>query len=248
MTQKIIKIGLLVGAVILLSFQTGSFKTSQQKYKRVKTAYDNTWQGLQDLLKSKSINPADFEIYLRVFKKESELECWARNRKDKHFTLVKTFAICAKSGDLGPKRKQGDGQVPEGFYDISGFQPLSNFHLALRVGYPNKSDRIKATGKDPGGDIMIHGNCVTIGCIPIQDGPIEELYVLAVEAKDNGFNIRADIFPFRFNDKNALLLTSLTAHTEFWKSLKAGYDHFETTKTIPKISTDAKGSYTVLTN
>lgn len=248
MNGKIIKIGLLVGTVILFSAQTGSFKSSQQKNKRVKAAYMNKWKDLQNLLKSKEVNSEDFEIYLRIFKHESELECWARNRNEKKFKLLKTFPVCAKSGELGPKRKQGDGQVPEGFYDITGFQPLSNFHLALRVGYPNKSDQIKATGKDPGGDIMIHGNCVTIGCVPLQDGPIEELYVLAVEAKDNGFNIRADIFPFRFHEKNEALLNGATAYKTFWNSLKTGYDHFEANKTIPKITTNKSGDYILSAN
>jgi murein L,D-transpeptidase YafK len=248
MGKKIIKISLLACAGLFFCFQDGAFKTSQLKYSRVKAAYEKKWKGLQDLLKSKDLNPADFEIYLRVFKHENELECWARNRNDKQYKLLKTFPICASSGELGPKRKQGDGQVPEGFYEIASFQPLSNFHLALRVGYPNKSDQIKATDKDPGGDIMIHGNCVTIGCIPIQDDPIEELYVLAVEARDNGFKISADIFPFKFEEKNAGLMNPDSEHLAFWNILKTAYEHFENQKTLPKIATDKKGDYIVTTN
>lgn len=244
--KKIIKTCLLASIGFLLAFQ-GSFKANQVKNSRVKTAYAKHWANLQALLSSKNIDKSCFSIYIRAYKEEGLLEVWAKNKTQSEFTFLKSFSICAKSGTIGPKRKQGDGQVPEGFYEISAFQPQSSYHLALKVNYPNKSDRLKATAKDPGGDIMIHGNCVTIGCIPLQDEPIEELYILAVEAKNSGNTIYADIYPFKFNTKNTsrIQITSDMELKNFWLSLKKGCDYFDATQKRAAISIDTKGNYLI---
>lgn len=83
--------------------------------------------------------------------------------------------MCMQSGTLGPKRMEGDYQMPEGFYYINEFKPYSNFHLALGINYPNASDKVLSDARRPGGDIYIHGGCVSTGCIAISDQPIEEL-------------------------------------------------------------------------
>src|SRR4051812_10092789 len=99
-------------------------------------------------------------LHLRVYKADDALELWARNADDA-FVLVKSYRICARSGGLGPKRGEGDMQVPEGVYAIERFNPNSKFHLSLGLDYPNASDRVR--GARPfGGDIFIHGECVTI--------------------------------------------------------------------------------------
>lgn len=247
MRKQIINSLLLAFALLVSGFQDTGFKEAQLKNSRVRAAYSKKWPALKDRLESKSISSSHFDLYLRAFKEENILEAWVKNKADKRYTLLASYPICASSGQPGPKRRQGDGQVPEGFYEISAFQPNSSYHLALKVGYPNKSDRMKATAKDPGGDIMIHGNCVTIGCIPIQDEPIEELYVLAVEAKSRSCNIKADIFPFRFTEKNnpRILQSSSADVTELWGKLKVAYEHFEGSQLLPKISTDSKGNYLV---
>ena len=211
--------------------------------------YTKHFNELQALLVAKKVDKDAFSLYLRIFKEEGIIEAWVKNKNEKTYIHLKSFSICAKSGKPGPKRKQGDGQVPEGFYEIESFQPQSNYHLALKVGYPNKSDRIKASSADPGGDIMIHGNCVTIGCIPIQDEPIEELYILCVEAKNKGSVIYTDIYPFKFNDKNQALLSNASNDLQlFWSSLKPAYEHFETTHSRSKITTDPKGNYIINLN
>jgi len=243
--KKIINSCLLASLGFPFSFQADSFKTQQLKNKRVKAAYTKHWDDLKTLLEVKGINPENFSLYLRIFKLENELEVWAKSKGGKQYSILKSFPICAKSGEPGPKRRQGDGQVPEGFYEISAFQPQSSYHLALKVGYPNKSDRIKATSDDPGGDIMIHGNCVTIGCIPIRDEPVEELYILCVEAKNKGYIIYTDIYPFKFKEQNLDLLTEKNELAVFWKSLKPAYDFFETNKSLAKITTDTKGNYII---
>ena len=120
--------------------------------------------------------------------------------------------------------------------------------MALKVGYPNKSDRKKALSADPGGDIMIHGNCVTIGCIPIQDGPIEELYVLATEAKNAGGSIHTYIFPFALNEKKLEEHRAFNKETQdFWKNLKKAFNYFELNHSLPSISIDSSGNYVIAT-
>jgi len=122
---------------------------------------------------------------LRAFKKEGELELWAENPAGT-YVLVKKYSIYATSGVLGPKRRFGDVQVPECFYELDWFNPQSNFYLSLHVSYANAADRIPGSKQNLGGDIFLHGNCVTIGCIPITDDGIKEIYWLAVLARDAG--------------------------------------------------------------
>lgn len=250
MYKNIIKICLLASIGFMLSFRENSFKTQQLQYKRVKKAYQNTWTDLQKQITNKKINKNRFDLYLRAFKQEAILEAWIKNTDAKQYSLLKTYTICAGSGAPGPKRRQGDGQVPEGFYEIAAFQPLSSYHLALKVSYPNKSDRLKATSADPGGDIMIHGNCVTIGCIPIQDEPMEELYVLCVEAKNRGSVIFTDIYPFKFTEQNKRLYKQNSDQelVRFWNSLNPAYDLFEKSRCLARVNIDTKGNYNIKPN
>jgi murein L,D-transpeptidase YafK len=253
MVKRFIKTALLVILALSIKAQ-GTFKTSQLKYERVRKAYNTKWADLKKELVAGGFDANAYEIYLRVFKHEKEVQVWMRNlptgqagKGDAKFKLFKTYAICSSSGELGPKRVQGDGQVPEGFYYIESFNPVSSYHLSMKVGYPNKSDAKKATGS-PGGDIMIHGNCVTIGCIPIENDPIEELYVLCVEAKDRKQSLRVDMFPCKFTAANVTMLNKDFSKelNGFWGTLKAGYDFFETNFTIPKFTVDAKGDYFIV--
>jgi murein L,D-transpeptidase YafK len=246
--KKVIKLVLLVSLVPLLALRPGAgFKETQVKYARVKNAYTKKWDGLKKTLKDKGIDKDNFEVHLRNFKYEKELELWARNKGDQQYKLIKTFKICASSGSLGPKRKEGDYQVPEGFYEVNWFNPMSDYHLGLKVNYPNQSDRIKARGNRPGGDIMIHGNCVTIGCIPIENEPIEELYVVCVETKNYNNPITLSMYPCRFTEQNWTTLSKNDnkEHIKFWGTLKIAYEYFEKNKTMPKIKIDKAGDYSV---
>lgn len=248
---KVIKTVLLVSLFLGLSFQTkpdDTFKNTQIKYKNVKAAYAKKWDGLQKLLKEKGVDAKNFEIHIRSFKQEKQLEVWCRTKGAGKYTLVKTIPVCASSGGLGPKRKEGDLQVPEGFYEVSWFNPMSDYHLGLKINYPNQSDRIKAKGS-PGGDIMIHGNCVTIGCIPLEDEPIEELYVLCVESKNRKNNINVSIYPFRLTKQNFENAGKNYADDKekirFWTSLKTAYQFFEDHQYMPKIKVSKQGEYEV---
>lgn len=122
-------------------------------------------------------------VVLAGFKEEKLLEVWASAGTS--FKRVKTYPVLAASGGPGPKRREGDRQVPEGIYRLTGFNPNSSYHLSVRVDYPNAEDRAvaRAEGRsDLGGDIFIHGKAVSIGCLAIGDDAIEELYLLLHDA------------------------------------------------------------------
>lgn len=226
---------------IQLSAQT--FKATQQKTARVKSAYSEKWGNLKSELQKKGIKE-NFELFMRVFKEDKIVEVWLKSSGEKEFKLFKTYAICASSGELGPKRKQGDGQVPEGFYTVAVFNPYSSYHLSMGINYPNASDKIIGTG-NLGGDIMIHGSCVTIGCMPLTDNYIKEVYVLCVEARNNGQKaIPVHIFPTKMDEKGMIFLSETNPkQLDFWKNLQPGYNYFEQKKQLPKITVDKKGKY-----
>lgn len=190
------------------------------------------------------------QMYLRAFKHERELEVWAGS-KTGPLVKVKTYPFCAASGELGPKRQQGDLQVPEGFYSIDLFNPYSNFHLSMRVSYPNAADKRHKTASDPGGNIFVHGNCVSIGCIAIEDEPIEELYLMVLDTRaKTKRNVPIHIFPRRLDAAGMKALEAGRAASDplvtFWRSLQPAYGFFEEARHIPITSVDAKtGTYVV---
>jgi murein L,D-transpeptidase YafK len=242
-SKKVLLTSLALLAV-LTSHAQSSLKTTQMANKRVKSAYTEKWDMMKKKLEAAGINAANYEVLIRAFKAEKNLEIWVKNKTDKTYTHLCDYAICQSSGELGPKRYEGDGQVPEGFYTIDLFNPASNYYLSMRVSYPNASDAKK--GKKPlGGAIMIHGNCVTIGCIPITDDKIKELYILCLESKAAGNTVKVDSFPCKLTEENLEKLgTVATKETlEFWKNLKTGYDLFEKNKAKFSVSVDNKGNY-----
>ena len=191
------------------------------------------------------IPKANFEIFLQAFKEEAIIELWIKSMQDSVFQKAKTYDICYSSGRLGPKRKQGDHQVPEGIYHIDRFNPKSNYHLSLGINYPNKSDLIRGHQTKPGGDIFIHGNCVSIGCLPILDEPIEELYNIASNAKSNGQDqIPVWIFPFRMEEENVKGYgLEFIEHDSFWNEISLFYQYFKNDQLPPTFEIDEKGRY-----
>lgn len=184
------------------------------------------------------------EIFLRWLKREAVLELWAREDRGR-FALVASFPILASSGGPGPKRRQGDLQVPEGFYEIDRFNPASLFHLSLGLNYPNAADRIRAGGGDPGGDIFIHGKDVTVGCAPLGDDAIEQLYLAALDTRARGqARIHVHVFPARMHGAEWDAFAAATpAHAGFWAQLQPGYDAFERDRRIPAFTIAPDGSY-----
>jgi len=236
------RIFLLSSLILLLtSLSQDHFKNQQLQFERVRKAYQQKENKMKELLKSKNLDLDKINVFIRVFKSEKELEVWGRNGIKGEYQLITTYPICNTSGELGPKRQQGDGQTPEGFYHIDRFNPASNFHLSLGINYPNQSDRILGS-KNLGGDIFIHGSCVTIGCIPLTDNLIKEIYLLSVEAKDHGQEkIPVHIFPYRFDTSYSVKADN--PHFKFWNNLKAGFDLFEKNKIPPIVRVAADGTY-----
>ena len=174
---------------------------------------------------------------------------WVKNQRKDPYKLFKSYRVCALAGTLGPKRMAGDYQVPEGFYYINEFNPNSNYYLSLGLNYPNVSDRILSDSLRPGGDIYIHGSCVTVGCIPVTDQQIDEIYIIAAYAKALGQDyIPVHIYPVRYNNKkSAEYLNGLTRNDgqlrAFSERLEKVYDHFEMTHQLPVIMTNNSGDY-----
>ena len=230
---------------------TYSFIDYQKTFPRPSEAMKNKLDTLQKQFAEKKLAwPAKY-IYIRSFKYDSQLEVWVRNEISEPFQLFKTYKVCALAGSLGPKRMEGDYQVPEGFYYISDFNPRSNYYLSLGINYPNISDKILSDSLRPGSEIYIHGSCVTVGCIPITDQQIDELYILAAYAKDQGQDfIPVHIFPIRFNkEKSVNYLESLTKDDKnlkkFADRLEDAFDYFEKYKQLPVVMIDSKGGYII---
>lgn len=177
----------------------------------------------------KQLAQAGFEwgspIFVRIFKQSNELELWLK--KGDRFEHFRTYPVCERSGELGPKLEQGDEQAPEGFYSVTEdwMHPFSDFHLAFNIRYPNDHDRLL---KRTGSAIMVHGGCSSSGCFAMTDDGIEEIYTLAETALrygQQGFKVH--VFPFPLTEVN------LKGHRhskwyDFWLNLKEGYDYFET--------------------
>ena len=192
------------------------------------------------------------EIYLRAFKWEGQLELWARSTNQGVFRLVHTYPIQCASGRLGPKRREGDGQMPEGFYFVERFNPRSLFHLSLGLNYPNAADRLLTTDPaHPGSDVFIHGSAASIGCLAMGDAAAEEIYLATWDARSaEGRGPTAHLFPCRMNEENwrVLLTPAGEGRPELqalWLTLRAGYDAFEQTHRLPTIQVDAQGRYLV---
>jgi hypothetical protein len=124
------------------------------------------------------------QLALLVFKREKRLSLWARSSASAPWRFVHHYPVLAASGHAGPKLREGDYQVPEGLYRIDVLNPNSSYHLSMKVSYPNDWDR-RMAARDArtrlGGDIFIHGNRVSIGCVAIGDPAIEELFTLVAE-------------------------------------------------------------------
>lgn len=202
------------------------FWRQQRLFPRVRAAEATAGPAVASRLRSHYLDPRRLEIMFRLVKTRVELEVWARNRGGGPFELLHAYPLAATSGTLGPKRRAGDYQVPEGFYEIDRFNPNSNFLLSLGLNYPNAADL--ALGEpNPGGDIFIHGGAASIGCMPITDAGIEEVYLLASTARAAGQAvIPVHIFPFPLTEAT-LAKHAKSPHLTFWRGLMPGYAYFE---------------------
>jgi len=150
---------------------------------RVKQYGDVARRRLQPHFAKAGIHYPPKQLVVVGLKAEMELQVYAAD-SDNTFRFVRGYPVLAASGVAGPKLREGDGQVPEGIYRIESLNPNSLFHLSLRINYPNDFDREQAR-KDGrtqlGGDIMIHGRAVSVGCLAMGDDAAEDLFVLAAD-------------------------------------------------------------------
>lgn len=230
------------------SLYAQEFKAAQLQYGRVQKSYEERGADMIARVASSDLDTNSLQIFIRVFKHEQKMEIWGRDSLHEQFVFLKEYRVCRVSGEIGPKRKQGDMQVPEGCYHIDRFNPWSHFYLSLGINYPNASDRILSDKKRPGGEIFIHGSCVTIGCLPMTDDHIKEIYILAVEARNSGQkNIPVHIFPCQmegeYYNKLKKSYTEDIPLVDFWNNLEEAFLFFEMNKTLPKISVNASGEY-----
>jgi murein L,D-transpeptidase YafK len=218
------RLALLAGAFLLPALLAGCGETPGDFSDR---AYKPLSPQLLALMQAKGTTP-QAPMLIRAFKKEAEVQVW-KMKADGHYTLLKSYPICRWSGQLGPKTREGDRQVPEGFYTIGPAQmnPRSNYYLSFNVGYPNTYDRAHGY---TGGNIMVHGVCSSAGCFSMTDQQIAEIYAIAREAFNGGQrSIQMESFPFHMTTEN-LARYRMDPNIAFWKELKVGDDNFEVTK------------------
>ncbi len=181
------------------------------------------------------------QVFLRAYKKERRLEVWIKPSDEPNYKLFKSYFIAGISGALGPKRAEGDRQMPEGFYEIkkSALNPNSRYHLSFNVGYPNSYDRWH---KRTGSFIMVHGSDLSIGCYAMTDAGIEEIYLIVEAALLAGQKeVPFHSYPFNYTRSWERVYQD-SPMLEFWRELKPVHDYFEQHKRVPQVK-HRKGQY-----
>lgn len=230
---------------VFFGWALATFAEDQLKNARVQQAKDKHDVVLRAGFAERGLSYPPKNLLLVAYKSEAELEVWVDD-PNQQLVLWKKVPICAASGGLGPKRRSGDGQVPEGIYRVSAFNPWSNYHLSLRVDYPNASDKKRGgKGANLGGDIMIHGDCVTIGCIPLQDD-IQWVYWLAVQVQSGGGAIAVHSYPFRMDEATwakAEARYPHSPHWPLWRELRDVAQELAKKRKIPHVRVGSDGAY-----
>jgi len=209
MKQVLLLLLLLVLSVVLYRWGRSLYMPVVNKLKpklTVKQVHDNlsevVWKRLSPSLQKAGMRNWPRELCYVAFKEERVLEVYGRLKETDLWTFVKSYSFTASSGAIGPKLKEGDRQIPEGIYEVEYLNPNSSFYLSMKINYPNAFDRAKgeADGRtDLGSDIFIHGKAVTVGCIPVGDEAIEELFLLTAQLPSKSH--RVIIAPHDFRQK-----------------------------------------------
>lgn len=217
-----------------------TFREKQLKHTRVREAYSAKEKSVIKTLSDRSLSRDSLRIYLQAFKTEKKVEVWGKNIYDSTYTLIKEIPICEISGEIGPKRRSQDLQVPEGFYHINELNPYSKYYLSMKINYPNASDSIRGVKGRLGNLIYIHGGCESSGCISIADDKIKELFIYCIEAYNAGQQkISITIYPAKLEDKTYnRLITEYSKNKDkvsLWADLKKSYDLFNLKKVPPMV-------------
>jgi murein L,D-transpeptidase YafK len=244
------KLLILLSFIIMTKpFNAQDWFINQLQQPRVAAANMKRYNAIESWFTDKNLGFPSDKIFWRVFKWNKVMELWAYSSDSGKYIMIKSLPICETIGDLGPKRRQGDLQIPEGFYIIENFNPQSKYHLSLRISYPNKSDSILGYSSELGGDIYIHGGCETIGCLPMTDTLIESIYLVNIYSRSVGQeNIPIHIFPTKltvnnFNKMKKEYFIGRQDILDFWMNLKEGYDYFDKKKQLPIIEINDEGKY-----
>ena len=252
MKNNSLRLSILIFIAIVSIFKVSAQTSAGPKYfLKSPDAANRMEDSLKKQFEKQNLTWPPQAMYLRSFKYDRQLEIWVKSNAKEPYKLFKTYKVCQQSGSMGPKRVEGDYQVPEGFYYINEFNPNSNYHLSLGLNYPNASDRILSDEKRPGSAIYIHGDCVSTGCIPITDAPIEELYFLASNVRNQGQEfIPVHVFPVKYTVKKSMefLENSMKDNSylqHFNTNIKEVFDYFEQKKELPIIMVNRKGEYVV---
>lgn len=242
--RRAFSLAALAAVVTLMSSEVAVSITPEQKLAGVRT---RRTADARALVRSAGLSYPPRQLLLRAFKGDGQMELWARGDTDV-YRLLKTYPICARSGTLGPKRREGDLQVPEGVYRVVHFNPASSFHLSMGINYPNASDRALSDPKEPGSNIYIHGGCATIGCVPIGNEAIEEVYLIGADVRAAGGAIDAHLFPCRIGETACRAEMSLLAEEKpelknFWSDLDRIQTAFDRDHKLPAVKVDERGRY-----
>ena len=209
---------------------------------RSRAAVDARTPELTHALAEKGLELGD-PVYLRLTKEPAVLTAYVANEHGV-YEPFRSWPVCAYSGTLGPKQAEGDKQAPEGFYSVgpSQMNPASAFHLSFDIGYPNALDR--ANGRT-GSYLMVHGNCVSVGCYAMTDAAIEEIWTLMQAALDHGqAAVPVHIYPFPMTAANLQRHVG-NPNLPFWRSLAPAWAEFEKTGEVPAVRVTG-GEYQVL--
>jgi murein L,D-transpeptidase YafK len=243
---KLLKISALFSYFLLTGFNNyAGFIDDQLKYNSVKNAYEEKYEIIQTKLTRLSIEVNQVEVLIKAYKYEMEFKVFVRNKSTDEWLEYETFEFCSLSGYLGPKVREYDFQVPEGYYYINHFNPYSSFILSLGINYPNRADILKRPADRKGSGIYFHGGCATIGCIPLTDEKIKEIYILAALARNNGQEkIESHIFPFHLTENNfSMAIQKYPEHTSFWKNLMETERYFDSLNIQKNVLIDRSGDY-----
>ena len=186
-------------------------------------------QRLAPLFKAQALPYPPTKFTLIALKEEKKLELHVPGTNGQ-YRLIKTYPILAASGTAGPKLKEGDLQVPEGFYEIEALNPNSRYHLSLRVNYPNTEDKKHAKTEartNLGGDIMIHGCAASIGCIAIGDPASEEVFILAAKTGIKNIQLLISPIDFRVRPLKDVQQKKPTWIKPLYERLKAEMDNYK---------------------
>ncbi|WP_299899787.1 L,D-transpeptidase family protein [uncultured Aquimarina sp.] len=211
MIRKLILIvGLIVIIIVFLKFGRSIYIPLLNKVKgketvksRIESIEKDAWNRLEKNLEIAGYK-MDYpeEIILVAFKEERILQVYSKDYSG--IKLIKEYPFTAFSGQLGPKLEEGDKQIPEGIYKVEYLNPNSSYYLSVKVSYPNEFDKSKTEFtniSEMGGDIFIHGKSATIGCIPIGDQAIEEVFLLTQKAINNDIKVIISPRDFRINSE-----------------------------------------------